>query len=116
MIIKIYDPALCCSTGVCGTDVDQNLIDFAANAEWAKKQCANLERFNLAQQPLAFAENPVVKNFLQRSGQDSLPLILIDDEVVLAGRYPTRQELARWCGFQVGEKNKTGCCGGSSCC
>jgi len=117
MKIKVYDPALCCSTGVCGTDVDQNLVDFAANVEWGKKQGINIERFNLAQQPLAFAENEVVKKFLQRSGKESLPLILIDEEVVLAGRYPTRGELTRWTGTVVDEQKDSGCCGGgTSCC
>ena len=24
--IQIFDPALCCSTGVCGVEVDQNLL------------------------------------------------------------------------------------------
>jgi hypothetical protein len=116
MKIKVYDPALCCSTGVCGTEVDQNLVDFAANADWAKRQNVQIERFNLAQQPLAFAENAVVKNFLQRSGKESLPLILIDDEVVLAGRYPTRLELARWTGLAIDSQKSSGCCGGNTGC
>uniref|UniRef100_UPI00156458CF arsenic metallochaperone ArsD family protein n=1 Tax=Paracoccus methylutens TaxID=135742 RepID=UPI00156458CF len=45
----------------------------------------------------ALAKSPV-KGFLDRSGQDALPLVLIDDEVALAGRYPQRAELARWLG------------------
>ena len=59
--IQIFDPALCCSTGVCGVEVDQNLVNFAADVDWAKQNGAQVERFNLAQQPLAFAENPTVK-------------------------------------------------------
>ena len=96
--IEVYDPALCCSTGVCGTTVDAALVSFAADADWARKNGAKLERFNLSQQPLAFAKNPTVKLFLERSGQDSLPLLLLDGEIALAGRYPTRSELARWIG------------------
>jgi len=90
--IQVFDPALCCSTGVCGVDVDQKLVSFSADADWAKQQGAKIERFNLAQQPIAFAENAVVKAFLERSGQEALPLILVDGEVALAGRYPTRAE------------------------
>ena len=30
--IQIFDPALCCASGVCGTDVDQALVSFAADA------------------------------------------------------------------------------------
>jgi hypothetical protein len=96
--IQVFDPALCCSTGVCGVDVDQALVNFSADVYWAKQNGAQIERFNLAQQPLAFAENATVKGFLERSGQEALPLILVDGEVALAGRYPNRAELSRWIG------------------
>ncbi|MBI1194902.1 MAG: arsenite efflux transporter metallochaperone ArsD [Gammaproteobacteria bacterium] len=117
--IQVFDPALCCSTGVCGVNVDQALVDFSANADWARQKGAAIERFNLAQQPLAFSENTTVKGFLERSGQDALPLVLVDGEIALAGRYPSRDELARWSGIDVstGAETKTeGCCSGSRCC
>ncbi|WP_417069082.1 arsenite efflux transporter metallochaperone ArsD [Niveibacterium terrae] len=114
--IQVYDPALCCSTGVCGTDVDQALVSFAADVSWATAQGAVIERFNLAQQPVAFAENAVVKRFLERSGAEALPLVLLDGEVALAGRYPSRTELARWLGLKEGLVPRKPCCGGSSCC
>lgn len=97
--IQVFDPALCCRTGVCGVDLDQALVNFSADVAWAKKNGAQIERFNLAQEPTVFAENPTVSAFLQRSGHESLPLILIDGEVALAGRYPSRAELARWSGI-----------------
>lgn len=117
--LEIYDPPLCCSTGVCGTDVDQNLVTFAADVEWARQKGADVERYNLAQQPLAFAENAVVKAFLERSGQDALPLVLVDGEMALAGRYPSRAELARWAEIRpvAGEPPPAGGCrAGSGCC
>ncbi len=115
--IYVFDPALCCSTGVCGVDTDQALITFAADVDWAKKNGAQIERFNLAQQPLAFADNATVKSFLERSGQEALPLILVDGDIALAGRYPNRTELARWAGVnEVAEAQQGSCCGGSRCC
>ena len=119
--IQVYDPALCCSSGVCGPETDPALVTFAADADWAKKQGANIERFNLAQQPLVFAQNETVKGFLARSGKDSLPLILVDGEVALAGRYPSRDELARWAGLNadaVQAAPASSCCCGSQkqCC
>ena len=54
--IQVYDPALCCSTGVCGVDADQALISFSADVEWARQQGAQIERFNLAQQPIAWSQ------------------------------------------------------------
>lgn len=116
--IQVYDPALCCSSGVCGVDVDQVLVSFSADVEWARQNGANIERFNLAQQPMVFAENAVVKAFLERSGPEALPLILIDNEMALAGRYPTRAELTRWLGITptVDPLPQAGCCSGSRCC
>ena len=62
--IQIFDPALCCSSGVCGTEVDQALVTFAADLAWAKEQGVAIERFNLALQPMQFAETPAVSAFL----------------------------------------------------
>lgn len=113
--IEVFDSALCCSTGVCGVNVDQALVDFAADVAWARPNGAHIERFNLAQQPQAFVDNATVSAFLQRSGPDALPLILVDGEVALAGRYPKRAELAMWIGIDA--PANTGCCSGrSGCC
>ena len=115
--IQVFDPALCCSTGVCGVEVDQQLVGFSADVNWAKQNGAQIERFNLAQQPMAFTENPLVKAFLEHSAAEALPLILVDGEVALAGRYPNRAELSRWTGaVQAEEKPQSGCCSGSSSC
>ena len=117
--IQIFDPALCCSTGVCGADVDPVLVNFAADVDWGRKQGLSVERFNLSQQPLVFAQNETVRKFLERSGVDSLPLILIEGEVVMAGRYPTRKELAQWAKIEFSEPDTVkSCCGGnkSGCC
>jgi hypothetical protein len=119
VFIQVYDPALCCSTGVCGADVDQALVSFSADMAWAQKNGVQIERFNLANEPQAFAENQTVKSFLERLGEEALPLILIDGEVVVTGRYPTRAELAGWASITLpaDEPKQTGSCGsGKSCC
>lgn len=67
--IQVFDPAMCCSSGVCGVDVDQQLVSFSADVDWAKQNGAKIERFNLAQQPMDFANNKIVRDFLERSGQ-----------------------------------------------
>ena len=114
--IQVFDSALCCSSGVCGTDVDQQLVNFAADFAWAKENGAAIERFNLAKQPMVYAENAVVKAFLERSGPAALPLILVDGEVALAGRYPQRGELERWLKIPVSEVGAAGgCCSGGHC-
>ncbi len=122
--IQIFDPALCCSSGVCGQDVDQALVSLAADLDWAKQQGVGIERFNLAQQPMDFVQNATVKAFLERSGAEALPLVLVDGEVALAGRYPNRAELTRWAGLAalaatpvLAEVAPEGsCCSGGKCC
>lgn len=116
--IQIFDPALCCSSGVCGVEVDQALVTFAADVDWARQNGASIERMNLAQQPLAFAENALVKSLLERSGEGALPVTLVDGELALAGRYPTRDELTRWAGVAqpATEPQPAGsCCAGGRC-
>lgn len=116
--IQVFDPALCCSSGVCGVEVDQKLVTFAADLQWAREQGLQIERFNLAQQPLAFAGNAVVKHLLERAGQEALPLVLLDGQLVLAGRYPTRADLSRWAGPAVVPETPavaTPCCSGGCC-
>ena len=56
--------------------------------------------------------------FLQRSGQEALPLVLVDCEVALAGRYPSRSELTRWAGIEAPEASpaQNTCCSGDRCC
>jgi AhpD family alkylhydroperoxidase len=97
--MQIFDPAMCCASGVCGVDVDQALVTFAADLDWLKSQGAQVTRFNLGQQPLEFAQQPQIRELLQTEGDKALPAILIDEELKSSGRYPSRDELAGWAGI-----------------
>lgn len=45
--VKVFDPAMCCSTGVCGPTVDPEFARFAADPDWLAGQGVAVERFNL---------------------------------------------------------------------
>ena len=90
--IHIYDPPMCCSTGICGTEVDPDIINFAAMLSQLAKKGIHIERHNLAKEPLAFVKNPAVKELLQAEGEKALPLIFRDGELHLKGRYPNKIE------------------------
>ena len=92
--VQVYDPAMCCSTGVCGPSIDPVLPQFAADLDWLKSKGIDVERYNLAQQVAAFAANPVVKQALNSKGTKCLPMVLVDGEVKSEGAYPTREQLA----------------------
>jgi len=96
--IQVFDPAMCCSTGICGPAVDPQLVRFAADLDWLGSQGVAVERFNLAQQPAAFAADADVRRELEAKGDDALPLVKVDGQVQSVGTYPTRAVLAAWTG------------------
>lgn len=98
--IEVFDPAMCCSTGVCGPSVDPALVRFGADLDWLATQGVPVERFNLAQQPGAFAERDIVSAALREKGEECLPLVLADRQIVSEGGYPSRAELAGWAGIE----------------
>jgi len=131
--VKVFDPAMCCSTGVCGPTVDPDLARFAADLDWLAAKGVSVERFNLAQQPEAFVTHAVATQALREHGEHALPLILVDERKVIEGAYPTRDQLAQWAGVNrsagdessvpnpapigVSSAPRDGCgCGDGGCC
>lgn len=117
--IQIYDPPMCCSSGVCGPNVNPELVRFSSDLDWLKKQNVEVERFNLSSNPAAFAGNAAVKKALREEGNGCLPLIIIDDSIVSRNIYPTRTELAKFLGIIVEEapreKSENASCCGPDC-
>lgn len=108
--VRVFDPALCCSTGVCGPTVDPDLARFAADLDWLRSQGVAVERFNLSQEPGAFVEAPV-KTALEQLGEAALPLVQVGGATVATGHYPSREVLAKLAGVPV---QATSCCGPKS--
>jgi acetyl esterase/lipase len=94
--IQVYDPAMCCSSGVCGPDIDPILPQVAAFLHQLKEHGVAVERFNLSQQPMAFVQNPEVKSLLQSEGTEVLPLFFIDGQLILKGAYPDHDKRKEW--------------------
>lgn len=96
--VQVFDPPMCCPTGVCGPAVDPALVRFASDLEWLKANGVEVERFNLSQDPAAFAGNPVVAQAI-RGREDALPLLLVDGKIVAQGSYPPREVIAELVGI-----------------
>jgi hypothetical protein len=111
--IQIFDPAMCCATGVCGPSIDPELARISGDLEWLRGQGIAVERFNLAQQPGAFAGAPLVQQALQERGVECLPLFVIDGRIVAEGTYPARETLAALAGIVV---QKPVAAAAKSCC
>ena len=97
--VQVFDPAMCCPTGVCGPEVDPSLVRFAADLEWLEENGAEVERFTLSRQPAAFVANAEVAAAM-RARDDALPLLLVDGKIVAQGSYPAREVLAELAGMK----------------
>lgn len=124
--IEVFDKPMCCSTGICGPDVDPTLPRFAADLDWLQRQGHQVVRLNLAQQPAAFAANETVRSVLAAEGVDCLPLIVVDGRIVSRTTYPLRAQLEALANGTGGQPEMTnalpvvgqsgGCCGDTGCC
>jgi hypothetical protein len=101
--LEVFDPAMCCSTGVCGPNLDPALVRFTADFHWLAGQGIVAERYNLAQQPHAYLANPTVRAALVQDGNGCLPLIVVNGVIASKGRYPSRRELAGLVGVEYEE-------------
>ena len=91
----IFDPAMCCSTGVCGPGVDPELLRVSTLLNNLKSNGVMVERYNLSNNPQAFVDNRVINELLNTDGVDILPVIIVDGEVVKTKAYPTNEEFCK---------------------
>ncbi len=99
--VEVFDPAMCCSTGVCGPSVDPELARFEADLRWLGTQGASVTRYNLAAEPGEFVTRPVVAAMLKSGGEDVLPIVLVDGKLRFSGTWPSRADLATPLGIEV---------------
>jgi hypothetical protein len=92
--VVLYEPAMCCQTGVCGPSIDQELIDVRESLRWVQSQGAAVTRHNLSSDPDAFVANPKVTGLMAAFGESALPVLVLDGDIAVHGRYPSREELA----------------------
>ena len=98
--IHVFDPPMCCSTGVCGPEADDALVAFSGALRWLQRHGVDVTRHNPASNPEAFTDTSVVYDALMREGQDVLPLVLVDGTVAFKGDYPSREELVQQVGLE----------------
>lgn len=101
--VEIFDPAMCCSTGVCGPSVDPELTRVASAVYSLEKKGFDVKRYQLTNDPDKFAQTQTVNRVLHEKGPDALPVVLVDEQVAKVGTYPTNEELAEWLGVKAEE-------------
>lgn len=99
--VEIFDPAMCCSTGVCGPGIDPELLRIATVIQSLQSRGININRHNLAEEPQVFITNTVVNKFLMDEGAEGLPVTLLDGEIVKRGVYPSNSDLETWLEIKI---------------
>ena len=97
--VEIFDPAMCCSTGVCGPSVDPELTRVASAVFSLQKKGFNIKRYQLTTDPDKFAENEEINRVFKEKGPNALPVVLVNGQLAKVGSYPTNEEFAEW--FEV---------------
>lgn len=125
--LDVFDPPMCCSSGVCGPTVNPLLAAFSADLQWLSAQGVEVVRHNLAESPEDFVGNDTVRALLSHEGDACLPVVLVNGEVLGTGSYPRRDDLARASGLvaatspvkpriRLSVADRGGCTPGSGCC
>lgn len=118
----IFEPAMCCSTGVCGPSVDPELLRVSTVINNLKNNGVLVERYNLSSNPQIFVDNNEINRMLNNNGVEILPVTMVDGNVVKIKAYPTDEEFCKF--LDVSEKclkgkvikiskgcdSKSGCC------
>jgi hypothetical protein len=99
--IEIFDPAMCCATGVCGPAIDPELLRMAVVIDNLKEKSVDISRHGLSNEPMEFINNKLINDLLRKEGADILPVTLLDGQVAKTRAYPTNQELSDWLGIPV---------------
>ncbi len=112
--VMVFDPALCCDTGLCGPGVDPELLRIARDLRWLAAQGVVVTRHGLSQEPNAFVASARVHGLMQAFGDGALPAVLVDETVLSYGRYPTRDEFVSVL-TPIPSREDSGASGGASC-
>ena len=89
--IEIFDPAMCCPTGLCGTNINPELMRIAVI----------VTRHNLRDEPQVYVSNKIVNEYLQKNGAEALPITLVDGEIAVSKTYPTTKQMSEWTGVNL---------------
>lgn len=91
--LEIFDPPMCCSSGVCGPTVDKTLLDVNEMVLALKEQGVDVRRYQMGAQLHAFMSNPQVYQLLRERQMAALPITVINGRVIKVGAYPTLAEV-----------------------
>jgi hypothetical protein len=91
--VEIFDPPLCCPTGLCGPVLDTTLVDLSEALLAVESDGLTVARHQIATEPQAFMRNADVYRLIRERQLAVLPITVVRGRVVKTGAYPTLKEL-----------------------
>lgn len=119
--LEVFEPAMCCPTGVCGVSVDPVLVQFNADLQALGQSGVEVVRHSLGHDAAAFASHADVMREMG-AGMDRLPIVTVDGRIVSTGVYPSKAQLMSKLGLAIPAADKPrvkpgdcGCAPGRCC-
>ncbi len=91
--VEIFDPPMCCPTGLCGPTLDQTLLDVNEMILSLQAEGFSIGRYQMTSHPQAFLNNPEVMSLVREMQMAALPITVVHGQVIRAGEYPTLAEI-----------------------
>ncbi|HBY92785.1 MAG: arsenite efflux transporter metallochaperone ArsD [Ardenticatenaceae bacterium] len=91
--VELFDPPMCCPTGLCGPTLDQTLLDTNEMILVLEAAGVRVERYQMTSHPQAFLNNAAVMRLVRERQMEALPVTVVRGRVVKAGAYPTLTEV-----------------------
>lgn len=91
--VELFDPPMCCPTGLCGPTLDQTLLDVSEMTLALQAAGVRVERYQMASNPNAFLHNAEVMRLVREKQMDALPITVVRGKVIRVGAYPTLDEV-----------------------
>ena len=91
--IELFDPPMCCSTGICGPTVDQALVDVNQMVMELQTAGIHVVRYQMTSHPQAFLNNADVMRLMRDHEMAALPITVVRGRVLATGRYPAPAEV-----------------------
>jgi predicted nicotinamide N-methyase len=91
--IEIFDPPMCCPTGLCGPTLDETLLDVDEMVMELQAEGLHVERYQMTGHPQVFLANAEVMALVRERQMDALPITVVRSRVIKAGAYPAMLEV-----------------------
>lgn len=91
--VEIFDPPMCCPTGLCGPTLDQTLLDVGDMILALQAGGLGVERYQMTSHPHKFMNNPDVMRLVREKQMAALPITAVGGQIVKVGAYPTLTEV-----------------------